>query len=273
MRSFIPGEELVLNVNISDDYFARHISSIAWYHNGTQITAGNKYSITYSNSSTSLTNTSLSIQNMVRSDAGKYKVKIESIEYRGNSSSPHCDSIMLPILETYAIHSPVTFTVQEHYISTYDPQLIVSSYSIPECLDRGGCTINLRSSGYNISRHNISDMLLRYQSEWYKNGVRIGDGNMYNSSVIREQGLVINSLQITYNNTEDVIGNYIGLTWTNLYRYLESECRVYYNYLCDIHFMFVNGLLFEVSYWRISGELLILLWFIIFIASCSYVAT
>ena len=168
MRSFIPGEELVLNVNISNDSYARHISSIAWYHNGTQITAGNKYSITYSNSSTSLTNTSLSIQNMVRSDAGKYEVKVESIEYRGDSSSPHCDSILLPLLETYyAILTPVTFTVQEHYIPTYDPQPIVSSYSIPECLDRGGCNINLRSSGHNIiSRHNISDTLDRYLSAW-----------------------------------------------------------------------------------------------------------
>ena len=113
MRSFIPGEELVLNVNINR---AQRISSIAWYHNGRQITAGNKYSMTYSNSSTSLTSTSLSIQNMVGSDAGKYEVKIESIEYRENSSSPHCDSILLPLLETYAIHTPVTFTVQEHYM-------------------------------------------------------------------------------------------------------------------------------------------------------------
>ena len=196
---------------------------------------------------------------MVGSDAGKYKVKIESIEYRGNSSSPHCDSIMLPLLETYAIHTPVTFTLQEHCIPTYDPQPIVSIYSIPECLDRGGCNIDLGSRGHNISRHNISDMLDRYRSVWYKNGLWIEDGNMYNSSVIREQGLVINSLQITYNNTEDITGNYVGFTRTNLfYRFLRSECRVYYYYLGYIDFIFIYAFIVEVSFWRISGKLLIL---------------
>ena len=256
MRSFIPGEELVLNVNISNDSYAQHISSIAWYHNGTLITAGNKHSITYSNSSTSLTNTSLSIQNMVGSDAGKYEVKVESIEYRGDSSSPHCDSILLPLLETYyAILTPVTFTVQEHYIPTYDPQPIVSIYSIPECLDRGGCNINLRSRGRNISRHNISDTLDRYRSTWLKNGAGIEDGSMYNSSVIHEQGLVINSLQITYNNTDGITGNYVGFTWANLFEW--DECQVYYNYLRDIDPFLIYVFMLEASYRRISGELLI----------------
>ena len=253
MRSFIPGEELVLNVNISNDSYAQHISSIAWYHNGTQITAGNKYSMTYSNSSTSLTNTTLSIQNMVGSDAGKYEVKIESIEYR-DSSSPHCDSILLPLLETYAILTPVTFTVREQYHPIYDPQPIVSSYSIPECLDRGSCNIDLRSSGHNISRHNISDILDRYRSTWLKNGAGIEDGNMYNSSVIHEQGLVINSLQITYDNTDDITGNYVGLTWANLFEW--DECQVYYNYLRDIDPFLIYVFMLEASYWRISGELL-----------------
>ena len=250
VRSFIPGEELVLNVNISNRYSARrYISSIAWYHNGTQITPGNKYSITYSNSSTSLTNTSLSIQNMVGSDAGKYEVKIESIEYR-EDSSPHCDSTLLPLLETYyAIHTPVTFTVQEYCVPTYDPQPIVSNYSIPECLDRGSCSSDLRSSGHNA----IGILVGRYQSEWYKNGLRIGDGNMYNSSVIREQGLVLNSLQITYNNTEDVTGNYVGLTRTDILS-LRRECRAYYYYLDRRFLPFGNEFIFEVSYWRIYGK-------------------
>ena len=198
---------------------------------------------------------------MVGSDAGKYEVKIESIEYKGDSSQ-YCDILILPILETYyAIHTPVTFTVQEHYIPTYDPQPIVSSYSIPECLDRGGCNIDLRSSGHNISRHNISDMPGRYWSEWYKIGVWIGDGNMYNSSVIHEKGLVINTLQITYNNTDDITGNYVGFAQTDIiFRSLRSECQAYYYYLSSYYFIFLYQFLFEVSYWRISGELLILLY-------------
>ena len=55
--------------------------------------------------------------------------------------------------------------------------------------------MDLRSSGRNIS----SDMLGRHWSQWYKNGASIRDGSMYNSSVINEQGLIENSLQITYN--------------------------------------------------------------------------
>ena len=190
---------------------------------------------------------------MVGSDAGKYEVKIESIEYR-DSSSPHCDSILLPLLETYAILTPVTFTVREQYHPIYDPQPIVSSYSIPECLDRGSCNIDLRSSGHNISRHNISDILDRYRSTWLKNGAGIEDGNMYNSSVIHEQGLVINSLQITYDNTDDITGNYVGLTWANLFEW--DECQVYYNYLRDIDPFLIYVFMLEASYWRISGELL-----------------
>ena len=153
----------------------------------------------------------------------------------------------------YAILTPVTFNVQEHYIPTYDPQPIVSSYSIPECPDRGDCNIDLRSSGYNISRHNISDTYIQYTSTWFKNGVWIEDGNMYNSSVIHEEGLVINSLQITYNNTDDIIGNYVGFTWTD--RSLMSECLIYYYYLSDIDSFLINVFILEASYWSISGEL------------------
>ena len=195
---------------------------------------------------------------MSGSDAGKYEVKIESIVYYDNdplspcyhgylSSTPYCNLLMLPLLETYyAIHTPVTFTVQEHYIPTYDPQPIVSSYSIPECLYRGGCNIDLRSSG-----HNIIGILLpagRYQSE---------DLNItHNSSVINEERFVINSLQIIYNNTEDIIGNYVGLTQSGLYEYLGCECQVYFYYLCFIYPPLVYDLFTFEFYWKISGELI-----------------
>ena len=71
---------------------------------------------------------------MVGYDSGKFEVKIESIEYRG-CSSRHCDS-MLPHI--------MLFTLRSYKNITYDPQPIVSSYSIPEFLDRGGCTMDLR---------------------------------------------------------------------------------------------------------------------------------
>ena len=57
----------MLNVNISDDYYARYITSIAWYHNEMEIVSGNKYIIEY---------TTLRINNMAENDTGKYEVKI-----------------------------------------------------------------------------------------------------------------------------------------------------------------------------------------------------
>ena len=189
---------------------------------------------------------------MVGSDAGKYEVKIESIEYNGGSSSPHCDSILLPLLETYAIYTPVTFTVQERCIPTYDPQSVISSYYTTECADGKFCNIDLRSSG-----HNVNDIPLqagRYQSEWYKNGVRT---NKYNSSVIHEQGFVINSLHITYNNTEDISGNYVGLTRTNILDgFFMIDCSAYYfiREFGPFSCFLLSEFIFEVSYWKIYGE-------------------
>lgn len=71
VRSFNQGERLLLNVAIAavgSDF----IGSLAWYHNGTRIGSGDKYNIT----SDGIT---LSISNMTASDAGVYKVKINSV--------------------------------------------------------------------------------------------------------------------------------------------------------------------------------------------------
>ena len=56
-----------------------YINSLAWYHNGTQVTADDRVHII--NNGTELT-----ISNVVQSDAGKYEVKIDSIEYARGSS-------------------------------------------------------------------------------------------------------------------------------------------------------------------------------------------
>ena len=72
----------MLNVNISDYYLARYITSIAWYHNETKIVPGNKYVVE---------NTTLRINNMAENDTGKYEVKINSISYDyGLDNSPDC---------------------------------------------------------------------------------------------------------------------------------------------------------------------------------------
>ena len=156
---------------------------------------------------------------------------------------------MLPLLETYAIHTPVTFTVQEHYIPTYDPKTVFSSYYTTECADGKVCNIDIRSSG-----HTVSDILLRagrYQSEWYKNGVRTRYVSKYNSGLTNEQGLIM----IAYNNTEDIQGIYIGLSRTNIILNgpFRSECPAYHYYIQELGLFcqFLREFIIEVSYWKI----------------------
>ena len=121
IRSFNRGERLELNVNISNDYYARHISSLAWYHNGTKVTSGNKYII---NGDTTM----LTVLNMTESDAGTYEAKINSI----NESSQKCNSrLLLPLLESQAIHAPVSFIVRESS-PVYDPNAVIFDYNITD---------------------------------------------------------------------------------------------------------------------------------------------
>ena len=61
--------------------------------------------------------------------------------------------------------------------------------------------------------------------DWYRNGIRISDGDMYNSTGSLQEGL---SLQITYNNTADVVGDY-GINYYSVYD-LMVLCEGYYNY-------------------------------------------
>ena len=59
-------------------------------------------------------------------------------------------------------------------------------------------------------------------------------GSMYKFSVIHEQGLVINSLQITYNNTDDITGNYVGLTWTDILPSMKMNVQLIITIYVDI---------------------------------------
>ena len=77
--SFNRDEHLVLNVNILSDPNIPLINSLAWYHNGTKLLAGNKYGIT-NNTKT------LTISDMTGSDAGVYEVKINSISYNSSAN-------------------------------------------------------------------------------------------------------------------------------------------------------------------------------------------
>ena len=219
----------MLNVNISGDY-ARHISSLAWYHNGTRIITGNKFII-------SNNGTNLAIMDMREYDAGKYEVKINSINYNGRRSVS-CDMKVLPLLESLAIHAPVTFLVQEYRPPLYDPsKAIISTYLITEQQD----TITLSNEIY-------SDLFVRdrYYHNWYRNGTRVSPTNTSN-----QNRTILNSLQIMYNNSNDAIGHYIGVVTIRSHT-LETECQDYYYYYRSIAFIFSRSIPILISHWNVK---------------------
>ena len=210
----------MLNVNISDDYFARYITSISWYHNGTKIVSGNKYIIE---------NATLSINNMAENDTGKYEAKINSISYDyGLDNSSDCDSLVLPLLEAQAAHAPVTFMVHEQYVPASS---IFSTHYVSN--DTDDHSIELRSAPLNSSLLDSASSNIN----WYKNGTRISVGD---------------ELSLIYNSTATDIGDYIRVLWSrpNRWNTLWTLCRGYYNYLNDLFFIFPTS--FQVSFWSIK---------------------
>ena len=110
--------------NLYDSYhslYARYISSLTWYHKGTEILSNEKTNV--SNHGTLIT-----ISDMIDSDAGKYEVKISSINYHNSTSSATCDRNVLRMLEQTALHAPVTFYLQQYHIPQYKPEDIIELY-------------------------------------------------------------------------------------------------------------------------------------------------
>ena len=222
-----------LNVNISDDNFAQYyIDSLAWYHNGTQIVSGNKYTI-------SNNDTMLMISNMVGSDAGTYEVKVHSISESSTClalGSPLCDSTML---ELHPVFTPVTFTVQESCAPSYDPSSIISIAYVSDYDNSVRLDETVRYSSPLSITHT--------RHYWYRNGILLSDGDMYNSTGSLQEGL---SLQIMYNNTADVTGSYMGILLTQT-RYVPSLCCDYGDYFDSLH---SNVFVLMLSLWDVNGE-------------------
>lgn len=234
VRSFSSGDRLVLNVHIS----AQYITSLAWYHNGTKLSSGNKYRITNNV-------TRLSVSDMAESDAGVYEVKINSIssDY-GINDDPNCDSLVLPLLESLAAHAPVTFTVQEHCLPEYDPHSIVSAYYITESDVDNGYSINLRSEvQLNVTATAIID--LPYYDYWFRNGTQFYDGNMYNLTATSQEL----SLQIMSNYTADVIGDYVGVLSTRIYHIYDLCIEYYYYWIFEFSF---SQIPLKLSFWSVN---------------------
>ena len=231
----------MLNANIYHDYGRQHISSLAWYHNGTEIMSGNKYTI----SSNGTTHT-LKITSMVATDAGTYKVKIASINYYGHSSADCDDMTVLPLLELFSLHAPVTFVVQEGYVPTYDPTSILSMLCISE-------NANYLRLGPIQSNSSLSISHVRHM--WYRNGIQLSDGDTYNPTGSLQEELF---LQIMYNNTADVTGDYVGILWTR-FSDINNLCSSFNYYFMDSSDFFNYYGIFDriplaSSFWSINSK-------------------
>ena len=229
VRNFTRGDSLLLNVNVSDhSYFS--IRSLVWYHNGTKITSRENGRLIIDRGAT------LSIANMEESDAGTYKVKINSTSFNFFNNSEFCDELVMPILELTAGHAPVTFTVQEQHTPTYDPSSnIVSTLYVSE------------ETRYTQQLNGTSVISLRYIDFlvilWSRNGRELSE-NMFTNEEL--------SLQLESRNVNDIVGDYIGTMWIafsvfSLDFFIDS-CYGYFDYLADQYFSFP----ISVFYWRIK---------------------
>ena len=228
VRSFNHGGRLQLNVNISSHHYSRPNISLVWYHNGARIVSGSKFTIIDNN-------TVLTITDMEPSDAGEYTVRISSIDAsdQGYSNDPQCEAIVLPSLEFLALHAPVTFTVQQNFLPEYNPLSIATTYSLKENRHR----IELSSEP--------SQSFYPERSYWSRNGIRLIDGAIYNSTVSGQS----NSLMITFNDTDVAAGSYVGISWVDIYE-LHTSCRGYFYYLDDYYYI-ISRIPTSVSYWNV----------------------
>ena len=243
-RAFLLNGNMALRINnLSTGYYssqARYISYLSWYHNGTKIFPNDRVNIINNG-------TTLVISNMIESDAGKYEVKIGSIDYIGFRSSVICDQNILPVLETLAIHAPVTFYVQQYYINQYNPEDVVNNYYPPTYSNDLQNSIILNHSIDINTAVAFDEHAFPLRSYLYKDGVRQSlNSGMYN--LTRSYGNeIMLSHKISYNSSEDVSGHYIYTEYI-FYFNIINNCRNYYHY-CR---RYSTRLLAFVLYWTVQ---------------------
>ena len=185
-----------MRINISTDYYSAYIRSLVWSHNGTELTSNGRHSIGHSG-------TSLTISNMVQSDAGKYEVKIHSTYF--DDEGGICDRNILPMLANLAFYAPVTFVLQEFSVPTYYPEDVISVYGLPAYQ---GSTSKILGID-NVFMINISALFYRPISNeaLNKDYLDIVDMPSFHRTV-SYGNVITQSLRITYNSTENVTGRY-----------------------------------------------------------------
>ena len=173
------------------------IGSLVWSHNGTELASDGRHSIGHNG-------TSLTISNMVQSDAGKYEVKIHSTYL--DDEGGICDKNILPMLVNLAFYAPVTFILQEFSVPTYYPEDVISDYALLAYQGSASKTLDIDSVFMINVPAVFDDESIPYEF-LYKDGVNITDMASFHST-ISYGNVTTQSLRITYNNTEDVTGHY-----------------------------------------------------------------
>ena len=248
-RSFSLHQIIILQINrLSDNYYgslARYISSLTWYHNGTEILSNERMNV-------SSNGTLLTILDMIDSDAGKYEVKISSIDYFGYSSSATCDRNVLRMLEQTALHAPVTFYLQQYHIPQYKPEDIIELHILP--------MNSLAKSNNNITIDYTTDINATFLFEghsrywldrlFFKNGVSQSPST---DNVMTErlyENEINISHQLRYNDTVEIVGHYVYMETTYFFFYFSMfrYCRGYNNYL-ENNFRRLSVL---VHYWSLK---------------------
>ena len=228
-----------MSVNpISNSYYAQYINSLAWYHNGTLVTSDDRVHIIDNG-------TELTISNVVQSDAGKCEVKINSIEY-AREISVTCDMNILPMLEHLVFHAPVTFILHESSILSYNPEDVITDYYIPAYQGTSLQSITID----NVIKINSSSVLENYfrrPHKLYKDGIYVYDVNTFNNTVSYGNE-IMQSLRISYNNTDDITGHYVYLAYGYYWDIDSRTCPQYYYYIRR----FTYRLPIFVLYWNIK---------------------
>ena len=155
---------------------------------------------------------------MIDSDAGKYEVKLSSINYHSYSSSATYDRNVLRMLEQTALHASVTFYLQQYDISQYKPEDIMELYFLPvnsEANSNNTITIHYNS---DVNATFLFGGYPRYFNQrFFRNGVY---KYLNIDNVITEQSCnEINiSHHLRYNDTGETVGHYVYMELSVIYR-------------------------------------------------------
>ena len=227
-----------MNISIFNNYRDFFLDmNLVWYHNGSRIADNDRIKI--SNNGTSLT-----ILNAADSDAGQYEVKIDSMVFTGTNSM-ECDGNFLPLLENMAINAPATFILQQNSLSIYNPDSIIENYFISPYDGESQKTIT-------VSKTIVVENSTVLESVWY-GGYEIRNGNYFSNyrmhvSFNRENVTVTRT--ISYNNSQDIIGDYEILI--NIKTYFSfAQCRGYYNYITSLA---ISHMALIYHYWTIATK-------------------